>query len=208
MDTRMIKPVSSAKDKQRTYSEQMTRYNKAMCGEFYLEALFIDYAMLEDRLYATLYHMAFIANRKTPKIWKKTKPYLSSIVEEYKDSRETLTVSATTIKNKLKAVRCILRWASTTERNYLDNLYLCALKQQCESLDIAAFLEILNRIEQWCSYRNEVIHALLNKNIDSLYSELKTQAIRSMEYARFLDAQEKLIKKGNTIRKSVHAPNT
>ena len=88
MDTRMIKPVSSAKDKQRTYSEQMTRYNKAIRGEFYLEALLIDYAMLEDRLYAILYHMAFIANRKTLKIWKKTKPYLSSIVEKYKEEQQ------------------------------------------------------------------------------------------------------------------------
>lgn len=208
MDTRMIKPVSSAKDKQRTYSEQMTRYNKAIRGEFYLEALLIDYAMLEDRLYAILYHMAFIANRKTLKIWKKTKPYFSSIVEKYKDPEEALTISAAKMNSKLKVVRCILRWASTTERSRFETPYLCALKHQCERLDIAVFLSILDKIEQWCSYRNEVIHALLNKNTDSLYSELKTQATCGMEYARFLDAQEKLIKRGNKIRKSVNAPNT
>ena len=208
MDTRMIKPVSSAKDKQRTYSEQMTRYNKAIRGEFYLEALLIDYAMLEDRLYAILYHMAFIANRKTLKIWKKTKPYLSSIVEKYNDPEEALTISAAKMNSKLKVVRCILRWASTTERSRLETPYLCALQHQCERLDIAVFLSILDKIEQWCSYRNEVIHALLNKNTDSLYSERKTQATCGMEYARFLDSQEKLIKRGNKIRKSVNAPNT
>lgn len=130
MDTRMIKPVSSAKDKQRTYSEQMTRYNKAIRGEFYLEALLIDYAMLEDRLYAILYHMAFIANRKTLKIWKKTKPYLSSIVEKYKDPEEALAISAAKMNSKLKVVRCILRWASTTERSHFETPYLCALKHR------------------------------------------------------------------------------
>lgn len=51
MANRTIQPVTDNRDKQRTYSEQMGRYARAMRGAFYLEALLIDYAMLEDRLY-------------------------------------------------------------------------------------------------------------------------------------------------------------
>lgn len=47
MANRTIQPVTDNKDKQRTYSEQMGRYARAMRGAFYLEALLIDYAMLE-----------------------------------------------------------------------------------------------------------------------------------------------------------------
>ena len=50
MANRTIRPVTDNKDKQRTYSEQMGRYARATRGAFYLEALLIDYAMLEDRL--------------------------------------------------------------------------------------------------------------------------------------------------------------
>ena len=50
MGKRLIQPVSDNKDKQRTYTENMAKYKKAIAGEFFFEAMLIDYAMLEDRL--------------------------------------------------------------------------------------------------------------------------------------------------------------
>lgn len=206
MANRTIQPVTDNKDKQRTYSEQMGRYARAMRGAFYLEALLIDYAMLEDRLYAILYHMAFLSNRRTIKVWKKTRPYLLSMVETYKNAEESTTLGLTNISGKIKAVRCVLRWAANVESGYREDVYLCTLKRQCEGLDIGGLLDTLDGIQHWCAYRNEVIHALLNKNTDSLYDQLEAQASLGMEYARFLDTQERVLKKGGAVRKIVNAP--
>ena len=42
--------------KYENYREQLGRLNKALKGHFYLEAIFIEYAILEDRLEAVLRH--------------------------------------------------------------------------------------------------------------------------------------------------------
>lgn len=65
----------------------------------------------------------------------------------------------------------------------------------------------LDEISEWCDYRNEVIHALLNKNTNSLDERLELQAEKGMELARFLDDQVKGVKKYNRIRKSINLPD-
>ena len=66
--------------------------------------------------------------------------------------------------------------------------------------------EDLHDISEWCNYRNEVIHALLNKNIESLNEELAEQAMEGMKLARYLDAQIAALKKGNVTRKKLGLP--
>lgn len=63
MAERKIAPVKDNLDKQRTYAKQKGRYKSAMSNEFYLEAIMIDYALLEDRFRSMLYHMGFLSNR-------------------------------------------------------------------------------------------------------------------------------------------------
>lgn len=206
MPSRMISPVTDNMDKQRTYTEQMGRYQHAMSGAFYFEAMLIDYAMMEDRLRSMLYHMAFFANRDSTKAWGKTKPCFQEIVSQYMKDDGKVTLGIKSISGKIKIVRCVLLWTVNTEDGYQNNKYLKALKHQCEGVDIAELLATLSGIEKWCQYRNEVIHSLLNKNIDSLHSELFERAAVGMKYARILDSQVKLLKKGNSIRRSVNAP--
>ena len=38
------------------YQEQMVRLKKALAAQFYLEAIFIEYAVMEDRLASVLIH--------------------------------------------------------------------------------------------------------------------------------------------------------
>jgi hypothetical protein len=42
-------PLSANMQKYENYKEQMNRLKKAMANAFYLEALFIEYAIMEDR---------------------------------------------------------------------------------------------------------------------------------------------------------------
>lgn len=81
---------------------------------------------------------------------------------------------------------------------------MSALKSQCEGLDVGGLLSALEELQDWCAYRNEVIHGLMNKNLDSLSLELKVRAEAGIKLAEYFDSQEKLLKKGNKVRKSAN----
>ena len=207
MKNRKIAPVENNLEKRQTYQEQMKRYNKAIKEGFYFEALLIDYAMLEDRLRSFLYHVAFFADRNKINSWKRTKPYFQKFVSEYKnpDENENLGVS-TSISGKIKNIRAMLRWVADSDLTNETDRYLLTLKSQLEGVDIGALLETLENIEEWRKYRNEIVHSLLNKSVEGVNTELETLAVNGMKYAREIDNQLKVLKKGNQIRRSVNAP--
>ena len=204
MSERKIASVKDNKDKQRTYAREKARYCSAVKYGFYLEAMMIDYALLEDRLRSVLYHLGFLPNRRSTSVWKKARPYFTEIVKQYKTEKENDALGITNISSKIKIVRSILLWVANTEGGYQDNKHLVFLKSRFEELDIDAFLCTIKEIEEWCSYRNEIVHALMNKNLESMESELKEKAEAGMRLASRIDLQERMIKKGNKIRKGIN----
>lgn len=202
--SRIIKPVIDNLDKQRTYREHKGRYKRAMENEFFFEALLIDYALLEDRLRSMIYHMGFLQNRKAHKIWKKKYSCLQEIVSMYKEDKENCQLGISNISGKAKIVRCILKWAAYTEGDFKEDPHLYTLKSQCEGLDSGGLIAAFDDLQAWCDYRNEVIHALMNKNLDSLSDNLKCHVEAGMQLANFFDNQEKILKKGNKVRKSAN----
>lgn len=207
MTKRYIQPVSDNFDKQNTYREWIGRYNKAIQYEFYYEALLIDYAMMEDRLRSFMYYMGALYDRKSFKANKgKAIPFLKTIVAEYKRKDESGGLIVSCISGKRKILRSVLIWAAEVEGIDKNQRYLWTLKSQCESLDTAELLKQLSKMEEWCDYRNEIIHALMNKNVLSVNEELKERAIEGMEIARYFDAQLRIFKRGNKIRKSIQLP--
>ena len=90
------------------------------------------------------------------------------------------------------------------DESVTDEKYLQTLRRQYRvNLDMNGLLNALDEIRAWCDYRNEIIHALMNKNIDSVDARLESQALKGMEIARYLDCQVKKKKKGNRIRRSL-----
>lgn len=81
---------------------------------------------------------------------------------------------------------------------------MIALKSQIDSTDVGLLHETLDRIDAWKGSRNEIVHAMMNKNTDALEVRLKPIAEEGMRLARVLDSQEKILKSGNKIRKSVN----
>lgn len=203
MKERIIQPIKDNKDKQRTYKENMAKFRRAMAGQFYFEALLIDYAMLEDRFRSFLYYIGLLKYKRSYKADNKpVKDRLKVIVSEYKKSDENDMISINSISGKIKIIRCSLLW--TTDATAFDDQYLSALKELFEgALDIADLLDKLSLISEWCKYRNEVIHSLLNKNSDSLMEQLPQKAYEGMELARYVDDQVKKLKRRNTIRKKL-----
>ena len=192
-----IESVQNNYEKYLIYRDQMGRYKRAVRGGFYFEALLIDYAMLEDRLLAFLYHIGAVDDRYVSiKITGRTKNYLKQI---YGDS----PISLTTINGKLNLIRAVLRWAETDEEIAPNQRYQSTLKKQCrEQLDLSGFLTKLDEIDKWKEYRNEVIHALMNKKSGAIYEQIEQKASEGMDLARYIDNQTAKIKKGNYIRRS------
>ena len=95
-------------EKSLAYKEQLSRYKRAVSQEFYLEGIFILYAMLEDRLSAFLYY-AGVTNNNRDKFTtnKKTKPQLDLILFP----RERKQYKLRKINSKIELVQRLLDWS-------------------------------------------------------------------------------------------------
>ena len=198
----MIKPVDNNVSKQRTYKKLLGRYKLAIKNEFYFEAMIIVYAMLEDRLRSILYYTGVLNNREKLSLHKKTKNQVQDIVAIYqKDSK----ISMKNITGKMKIIKSMLMWS--TECENVEDRYLLLLKSALETIDIGAMLETLDCLEGWLKYRNEVIHASMNKDIDSLFSDLAEKIEEGMRCARLIDNQASILRKKSLIRKKMNLGN-
>ena len=203
MTARLIQPVDDNKDKQRTYQRMLSRYRLAMKDGFYLEAILIDYAMMEDRLRSFIYYIGGLPDRNSISVKGKAKNKIRQMVLDY-DPKGNLGISS--ISGKRRIVKAVLNWKVTSMCTDDDD-YLKALRADIEKLDVDGFLEILDAIESWCHYRNECIHSIMNKNIDSIGEEIAKKAEEGMTYARFVDSQVKLLKKKNLSRRALRLGN-
>lgn len=207
MSTPQITPVASNREKQQTYCEFMARYSRAMRNEFYLEALLIDYAVLEDRLRSFLYHMGVFRFRNNPRPnVDEVKRALASIVKEWKAKEENDQLGVNTITGKMKIIRCSAKWAALSEGVPDGGRYPAELKNKLQGLDLNRLTELLDEIKAWCGYRNEVIHSLLNKNNIRVDERLESMAQRGMELAREMGGFVAQLKKGNTLRNKLGLP--
>lgn len=198
----VIEHVHDNKDKQATYTYQIGRYRKALKEEFYLEAMMIVYSMMEDRLRALLFYAGVFDDRNSLKVSNKTKSDLKSILSsKYGEGKQ---FSLTTIKGKMELIYSIMEWvgAANTSENEYDQ-YQMALKSLMESTDLEQLKDVLDQISQWVKYRNDIMHASMNKNIDAMYSGMREKVEMGMEYARILDAHVKDLKKCNIVRKKM-----
>ena len=65
------------------------------------------------------------------------------------------------------------------------------------------YIAVLDDVDTWRDYRNEIIHGLLNKNVNSVNADLKAKVEDGMSYARFIDSQVKALKRKDNIRKKM-----
>lgn len=217
---RVISPVETMQEKYETYRAEMARLKGALQEGFYFEAMLIEYALLEDRLRSFVYHAGLLQNRKASHLLpgknavRKDFNRIAQRVKTWKleDGKETGNtsnferLSVNKISDKIFIVRTIVLWSSELESLPDESRYLQALRGQCESLDAAALLETLDAIDTWRMYRNEVIHSLMNKRMESVQQKLSEQVEQGVQLARQLDAQVTILKKNNRIREAARLP--
>ena len=201
---RQIAVVKDNSDKQVTYREQLGKYKRALNNEFYFEALLIVYAVLEDRMRSFLYYIGAVRRADSTKLnVSRTKSILRRLYFGSDEEAEGKRIDLTQISAKQQLIASTITWTLEYE-GVPEESYLAILKDQYEScLNMDSFLSTLDEINDWRDYRNEIIHGLLNKNVESINAELKEQVEKGMGYARFVDSQVKALKRKDLIRKTM-----
>lgn len=161
---RLIQPVYDNSDKQLTYCVLMERYKRAVTSEFYFEAMLIVYAMIEDRLRSFLYHIGAFHSMEDLKLnVSSTRNILNRLYFGLDEKAKDSILNINSISGKVNLIRGTLKW-SRGFNGVPEEPYLEVLKEEyVRCLDISGMLHVLDEIEEWSRYRNEVIHGLLNK---------------------------------------------
>ena len=166
----------------------------------YNSILIIEYALMEDRLRSFLLYMGVMENRTSTEIYKGVSDDILAIVNNKKYSKEKASLKISNISNKIEIIRCTAKWSAYAVHTD-DTPYLAALNKNYQNIDIQALLDLLAELEGWKKYRNEVIHGLMNKNLDSLDENLKNKVLEGKSIAEQLVTQVKAFKKGNYSRR-------
>ncbi len=196
----IIEKVSDGEEKRMTFSAMVKQHNLAMKHGFYLEALLIDYAMIEDRLTAFLWTCGAV-NKADGKGGLGNKANKKSLMQFYTAyTKNTNPPKMSNISAKIDTCQALLCFG---ESDYTGtDRYLNALHTGLRSLDIRALKDTLTCVQKWKNYRNEVIHSLMGKRIDSLYAQLAENAECGLAYARVIDKASQRLKRQKTIRLS------
>lgn len=186
--------VSNNQEKGVSYTANFQRYNKAKKSEFYLECLWILYAMLEDRTSSLLFYIGFTSCKKRNSVTgsKKIKTQIRDILEMNKPNEK---YRFDTISGKLERIQQVLIWSSS--ENNEDTPYKAAVKaaltMMVGSEELSKALSYLN--DEWRDKRNQLTHSLFNKKPDAVASELEALVENGYKAVRVFDAAVREIKK-------------
>lgn len=189
-----IARAKDGKEKQNTYAKYMLQYNKAIRNEFYLEAIMIDYAMMEDRLVALLHYVG-IVSRNQPKLC--VNKFCRADIRKLLGYKEKAAIRINNISVKVKIFDVLMSLTGTGDSEFINDI----VAHVDSSAGRGEIKDLCSAITEWCDTRNQYVHALLNKNYDALQEGLKDFAENGHGIARRIDACVKVIKVNNTIRK-------
>lgn len=198
-----ITPVSDNYEKQQTYKELINKYNKAIQYEFYYEAILIDYALMEDRLRSCIYYLGLLTDRNAIKISKnKAKKTIKLWMERcFPEEKSEFRISSISGKRKI-VITALLHFQSgvmlSEDNTYEGTVYKC-LKRKNDNITEA--IEYFHKCEEWCDYRNEIIHCLFNKQSPEVQEKLEQLATDGMKIARYFDKICSWFKWRSIIRK-------
>ena len=191
-----IQRVTDNKEKGVSYKENFKRYNKAKASEFYLECLWILYAMIEDRTSSFLYYIGFASekNRSSVTGTKKIKKEIREILEI---KQQNAKYRFNTLSGKLTRIKELLMWCSK-EHETLTDYQKALIKTLKPVADSSDFKNALNYLEsEWRDKRNQLTHSLFNKNPNAVFAELLPLVENGYTAARKLDATIREIKKAS-----------
>ena len=211
-----MQTIQTGEEKQLVYAHEYRRLKKALQEEFYLEAIVISYAIIEDRLVAFFHHAGIVSRQnETLAINRPIYPYMRELLGKESDAVikiKDISVKMELIRNLLfltedKAAQIDNAVAAAADsrkkKAALRKAYMVSLQKQIDkTIDRKAIFEILDRLEPWRNERNQLIHALLSKTATSSEAARKECAYTGQDLARGIDdTLVKPFKKSNRLRK-------
>lgn len=195
MSEAKIQPAANNNEKRDTYAKMLRRYKAAMKHGFYLEAIFIAYAVMEDRITRFLFH-AGLVNDKTNLRKNHAKVAKNLVSQLSPDDKRIIHIST-----RIEMLENLSKWAQETERKNLTSQYeIALLEKMVGNVDLSELDSVLKRVREWIKLRNECVHALMRKNVYAVEDSSKKLAEESYEIFRRLDALEKSFKRGVNLR--------
>ena len=207
--------VKTGREKQDAYRKEYARLNKALKEEFYLEAIAICYAIIEDRFIAFFHHAGIVSrNNSNLQINRAVYPYLRQLLN--KDDKYTIRIKDISVKENLICKLLVMEEAtaraidshiatcsSGKKKHVVASGYMLDLyKQIHKCIDNELIADIFYELEPWRNTRNQLIHALLSKTTISSELAKKQCAEEGCSLARGLDnCLVKPFKEDNTLRK-------
>lgn len=189
-----IKTVADNIEKGLSYKKNFKRYNKAKASEFYLECLWILYAMLEDRTSAFLYYLGFTSDKKRSSATgsKKIKQQVRQILQMTENNAK---YKFDTISGKLSRITDVITWSKNVDGEISD--YQIAVKKAVKFIsdneDFISSLTYLN--DEWRDKRNQLTHSLFNKDPYTVIDELKSLIEKGYIAVRVFDNAVAQLKK-------------
>lgn len=189
-----IKPVKDNYEKSLSYRENMSRYNRAKKAGFYFECLWILYAMLEDRTSSFFYHLGFTSEVKRNRVTgrKRIKEEIRLILDmRAEDSKYRFD----TMSGKLERIRSLMAWSlrEDEERTAFQTAVRDAVRQACA---VDGFEDCLTYLDKdWRNKRNELTHALFNKNASLAWETLPPLVEEGYRAVRVMDKAVTQVKK-------------
>lgn len=178
----IIKPVEDNYDKQNTYVVLNDKLTKAKEEGYYYEAMFIVYAMIEDRLSSILYYAkATIQSEKKVIFNPETEDIMKQIFYQEIKPKHHFNFNFNKISHKRQMLEALIKWSLrvTTESKLHEDIKKI-LK------DTENYLLTLTELDEWCDYRNQLIHDIFNKNMQSVNDEINKQIDKGYKVAREL----------------------
>ena len=198
----IIKRVENNKEKELTYRNYIKRFNDARRSKFYLEALWVLYAMLEDRTSSLIYYLGFTSNDDRNAVTRSSK-IRKQIREIFNMQKSTDKYGFNTFSGKLKRIKRFIDWSKIDNESKYD--FMIAIKKIAIKLakkeEFIKYLDYLN--DEWRIKRNQLTHSLFNKNSEAVYAELELLVDYGFQAARCIDkivTQIKKIKIRETFR--------
>lgn len=208
--------VKNNTERKINYTREYKRYNTAIKNDFYLEAIAIVYAIIEDRLVSFLHHAGIVSrNNDNLKVTGATYPYIRRLMG--KDDIAPIRIKDISVKMELIALLLKMDEIQALEiddeveqfvdayqkkgiarKGYMHDIYC----QICRSINREKVQQLFLEFNPWRETRNKLIHALLNKTAKSS-DTAKEECARAgyMMSRQFDDYLAKPFSKNNMIRK-------
>ncbi|MCL2752016.1 MAG: hypothetical protein FWE62_04580 [Firmicutes bacterium] len=193
------KTVQGNADKYDSYKVLMAKYKKASQQGFFFEALWILYAMFEDRTSAFLYYIGFVTEDRRKVVAAKN---IQQSIRGVLKLGEKANFDFGTLYGKTMSIKKTTKWAQNASAADEYQKELKTLLNR-KAINSPEFFPCLDGIDFWRDKRNGLTHALFSVHSYESSKELKPLAEQGYQLVRTLDNAVSALRKRdrqNSIR--------